>query len=62
MTVRSGDGQKLGHVEAVTADGFQIAGGPAARWEDVIEVRDGEVYVSAHRPELGERTQEAPRD
>ncbi len=62
MTVRSGDGSKLGHVDAVSEEGFQISDGPSAKWEEVIEVRDGEVYVSSHRAPLDERTQSSPRE
>lgn len=60
MPVRSGDGEKLGHVASISADGFWLGDdGPFAPFTDVIEIRDGEVFVSTHRVELGERRQEA---
>ncbi len=61
MTVRSGSGDRLGHVERVGADGIQIAGGPLAPWEDFIEVRDDAVFVATHRIDLAERREESPR-
>ncbi len=61
MPVRSGGGARIGHVERVDDRGIVISGGHLALWDDFIEVRGGEVFVSAHRPELGELVEEAPR-
>jgi hypothetical protein len=60
MPVRSGDGEKIGKVASISADGFWLGDdGPFAPYSDVIEIRDGEVWVATHRPELGERRQQA---
>ncbi len=61
MPVRAGGGERLGHVEAVDERGIHLGGGLVAPWSDLIEVREGEVFVSGHRPDIGERVEESPR-
>jgi hypothetical protein len=61
MIVRSGTAKRMGHVAVVRDDGFDLADGPTVRWDEVIEVKDDEVWVSAHRHALGERAQGSPR-
>jgi hypothetical protein len=60
MPVRSGDGALIGHVEGLEESGFRV-GGEVATWQEIIEVKDGEVWVATHRPALGELRQESPR-
>jgi hypothetical protein len=58
MPVRSGDGELIGHVEALEESGFRV-GGELATWQEIIEVKDGEIFVATHRPALGELRQES---
>ena len=54
MTVKSGDGDSMGKVAAVDPDGIALEGGLVAQWSEVIEVRDGVLWLAAHRPALEE--------
>jgi hypothetical protein len=44
----------MGKVAAVDRDGIVLEGGLVATWNEVIEVRDGTLWLAAHRPELEE--------
>jgi hypothetical protein len=54
MPVKSGDGDSMGKVAAVDRDGIVLEGGLVASWNEVIEVRDGALWLAAHRPALEE--------
>jgi hypothetical protein len=60
MNVRSGDGELIGRVEALEVGGFRV-GGELASWQEVIEVKDGEVWVATHRVGLEELAKASPR-
>jgi len=57
MPVRSGDGDSMGKVVAVDRDGIVLEGGLVAQWGEVIEVREGVLYMAAHRPVMEERAE-----
>lgn len=54
MPVRSGDGDSMGEVRSVDDQGIVLEGGLVAQWSEVIEVKDGELWIAAHRPALEE--------
>ena len=57
MPVKSGGGDNMGTVAAVDRDGIVLEGGLVASWSEVIEVRDGTLWLAAHRPALEERAE-----
>ena len=67
MFVYSSDGTKLGKVVSCRADGFIVEKGmflPKAsqfRYEDVAELRNGEVYLAHRRTQLADQTWWAKR-
>ena len=54
MPVKSGDGDSMGKVAAVDDRGIVLEGGLVALWSEVIEVRDGALWLAAHRTPLEE--------
>jgi uncharacterized protein (TIGR02271 family) len=60
MIVRASDGEKLGKVYALQADSFLIEKGIffpkeyVARFEDVVDIRDGDIYLNRTKADLQE--------